>query len=397
MVLHNPVLRSSNAPEVRGACSADGIPSDGVGIPNTMISIERQTMDSAPTLADVAEAAGISLKTASRVLNGEASVSKKTRDRVQRAMATLGYRPNQLARGLKARKSAAIGMVVPNFSDPFTATAIQAVQQVARSKGYVVIVASSGGDEELERSELESLISRQVDGLIIAPADGRTNTIKDTLPSHLPVVTFDQVVRGSDYGSVTVDNRHSAQMATEHLISHGLRRIAAIGARPQLYTCAERVTGYRRAMLRSSLEPRVCLLEHESMLSARWLSEHVFGTSRVEAIFSLNWVCTMLILRALHRLGRKIGPELPFLAFDEFDLAETIAPGITVVQQPTELIGKTAATLLFERIKGNHSDPRNVMLRTQLVIRGSCGCNVANYSGDDQADLAASPAHATPA
>jgi LacI family transcriptional regulator len=354
-------------------------------------------MDRVPTLADVAQTAGISQKTASRVLNGEPYVSEKTRNLVQRAITRLGYRPNQMARGLKARKSAAIGMVVPNLSDPFTATAIQAVQQVARSNGYVVIVTSSGGDEESERSEIETLVSRQVDGLIIAPADGRTNTISVGLPRDLPIVTFDQTVRGADFDSVTVNNRRSAQLATEHLIAHGLRRIVAIGARPQLYTCAKRVAGYRKAMLRSSLKPCVGLVEHESMLTPDWLAEYVFGTYQTEAIFSLNWVCSMLILRGLHRLGRKIGPELAFLAFDEFDLAETIAPGITVIQQPTELIGTTAAKLLFERVKGEvDSDRRNVVLRTQLLIRASCGCGAKDHFDPVENDLVGAPSFETP-
>lgn len=346
-------------------------------------------MNRAPTLADVARSSGVSLKTASRVLNEEPSVSHKTRARVQRAMTRLGYRPNQMARGLKARKSAAVGMVVPNLSDPFTATTIQAVQQVARANGYVVMVASSGGDEETERSELETLVSRQVDGLIIAPANGGTDTLTRILPRNLPAVAFDQVVRGADCDSVTVDNRRSAQLATEHLIEHGLRRIVAIGARPKLYTCAERVAGYRKAMLHSSLEPRVCSVEHESMLTPGWLAEKVFGAHRAEAIFSLNWVCSMSILRGLHRLGRKIGPELPFLAFDEIDLAETFAPGITVIQQPTELIGTTAAKLLFERLDGKaDAERRNIVLRTQLIVRGSCGCSAEHWSENNELELA---------
>lgn len=346
-------------------------------------------MERAPTLADVARASGISLKTASRVLNGEPSVTQKTRERVQRAMATLDYRPNQMARGLKARKSAAIGMVVPNLSDPFTASAIQAVQQVARANGYVVIVTSSGGDKETERSELETLVSRQVDGLIIAPADGQIDTITAILPRDLPIVTFDQPIRGAYCDSVTVDNLRSAHLATEHLIEHGYRRIVAIGARPELYTCAERVAGYRKAMLRCSLDPLVCSVEHESMLTPAWLAEHVFGEFAAEAIFSLNWVCSMHILRGLHHLGRKIGPDLAFLAFDEFDLAETVAPGITVIQQPTKLIGTTVAKLLFERLMGEAgSDRCNVVLRTQLLIRASCGCSPKDDFGGSGAALA---------
>ena len=236
----------------------------------------------------------------------------------------LGYRPNELARGLKAQRSAAIGMIVPNLADPFTANAVNAVQEVARANGYVVILASSGGDLDVERSEIVSLVGRQIDGLIVAPADSRTDSFSDFIPDNVPAVTFDQLVRNPDLDSVTVTNRRSAREATSHLVSHGLRRIVAIGARPHLYTCRERVAGYRAGIKAGSLEPRVCLVEHESMLTAAWLDENVLRLQKADAILTLNWVCTILTLRALRELGKTAGRDIPMLSFDDFDLAYTL-------------------------------------------------------------------------
>jgi LacI family transcriptional regulator len=144
------------------------------------------------------------------VLNNE-RVSEDKVVRVRAAMERLGYRPNELARGLKAQRSGAIGMIVPNLSDPFTANAVNAVQDVARRHGYVVILASSGGDVEVERSEIVSLVSRQIDGLIVAPADSRTDSFTDIIPRGLHAVTFDQRLRNADLDSVTVTNRRSAK------------------------------------------------------------------------------------------------------------------------------------------------------------------------------------------
>src|SRR6185312_1841697 len=124
----------------------------------------------------------------SRVLNSETGIATATAKRVRIVMARLGYRPNELARGLKGRRSAAIGMVVPNLADPFNASAAQAVQEVARKNGHIVILTSSGGDELLEREELETLVRRQVDGLIIAPADGRNNAVESFMAANIPVV-----------------------------------------------------------------------------------------------------------------------------------------------------------------------------------------------------------------
>jgi LacI family transcriptional regulator len=327
-----------------------------------------------PTLVDVAREAGVSLKTASRVLNRSKNVSQEKAAKIRTVMERLGYRPNELARGLKAKRSAAIGMIVPNLSDPFFANAVHAVQEVARVNGYVVILASSGGEVGLERSEIEGLVGRQIDGLVVAPIDSRTDSFSDIIPAGVHAVTFDQLLRNADLDSVTVTNRKSAREATEHMLGHGLRRLVAIGARPYLYTCRERVAGYRAGMKGASLEPRVCIVEHESSLVAEWLAKEVFGAHNADAIFSLNWVCTMLILRGLRQLGKKAGRDIPMFSFDDFELADMLTPGLSVVQQPAEMLGREAANLLFERLRGNVGHRRSVVLPTNLIVRQSCGC-----------------------
>ena len=328
----------------------------------------------APTLVDVAREADVSLKTASRVLNNSKNVSKDKAVRVREAMQRLGYRPNELARGLKAQRSAAIGMIVPNLSDPFTANAVHGLQEVARANGYAVILANSGGDVDVERSEVQTLVGRQIDGLVIAPADSRKDSFSDIIPTGVHVVTFDQLVANHKFDSVTVTNRLSAQEATEHLAGHGLRRIVAIGARPHLYTCKQRVAGYRAGMKAASLQPRICLVEHESSLTARWLSEEVFQNQKADAIFTLNWVCTMLTLRGLRQLGKIAGRDVPLFSFDDFDLADMLTPALSVVQQPAEMLGREAARLLFERLAGSGGKSRTLVVPTNLIIRQSCGC-----------------------
>ena len=327
-----------------------------------------------PTLVDVAREAGVSLKTASRVLNRSKNVSQEKADKIRDVMERLGYRPNELARGLKAKRSAAIGMIVPNLSDPFFANAVHAVQEVARENGYVLILASSGGEVALERSEIEGLVGRQIDGLVVAPVDSQVDTFSDILPTGVHAVTFDQVLRNADLDSVTVTNRKSAREATEHMAGHGLQRIVAIGARPHLYTCRERVAGYRAGMKKAALQPRVCLVKHESLLVAEWLAEEVFRQQNADAILSLNWVCTMLTLRALRQLGKKAGRDIPMFSFDDFELADMLTPGLSVVQQPVEMLGREAAKLLFERLRGRGGRSHAVVLPTSLIVRQSCGC-----------------------
>ena len=327
------------------------------------------------TLVDVARESGVSLKTASRVLNGEPYVNEKTAVKIREVMARLGYRPNELARGLKAGKSVAIGMIVPNLSDPFTANAVKAVQEVARANNHIVILASSGGFADIERSEIRSLIGRQIDGLVISPADSRQDNVSDAIPPGIHVVTFDQPIHRAGFDSVTIPNRHSAKEATQHLLDHGYKRIVAIGARPPLYTCSERIAGYRAAMKKAGLESRECLVKHENLLTPEWLSEMVFKRHKADAVICMNWVCTMLTLRGMREIHKRFGHDVPFLSFDDFDLADMMSPSLSVVRQPAEAFGAEAARLLFQRIRGNGKEgPQSIILPTQLILRESCGC-----------------------
>lgn len=329
------------------------------------------------TLLDVAKEAGVSIKTASRALNDSPELRPATAARVHEVMDRLGYLPNELARGLKSKRSAAIAMIAPNLGDPFTATAVQAAQDVAKEHGYVVILATSGGDVGLEESELQAMMSRQVDGIILISANWAKSALKTSITSRIPVVVFDEPVRGAEVDTITVTNRKAAREATDHLLAHGHRNILAIGARPNLFTCAERVAGYRMAMKNAGLEPFELLVTHENDLTPELLSSLFLGPRPVEAIFSLNWVCSVGVLRGLKALKKNIPKDVALISFDDFDLAEMIPPGLTVVRQPTKELGRRAAESLFDRLKkGKAPAARKITLPTEFIIRGSCGCTI---------------------
>lgn len=337
-------------------------------------SIMRKTNN--PTLVDVAREANVSLKTASRVLNGAPGLASATAKRVRSVMFRIGYRPNELARSLKGGKSAAIGMVVPNLADPFSASAVQAVQEVARKNGHVVIITSSGGNEAVEREVLETLVRRQVDGLIIAPADGRQNTAEPSVSANIPMVTFDRPFSNTDIDSVTVTNREAVREATEHLLSHGYRRILAVGARPHLYTGSERIAGYVSVMKRAGLAQDMYLVENETELDPDAIRKLLKpGRNRIQAILTLNGITTMVVLGILRQLGIRVGIDIALISFDDFQLAEILTPSLTVVRQPAAELGRRAAELLFTRMASKKPLSRqNVVLSTTFHIRESCGC-----------------------
>jgi len=327
------------------------------------------------TLVDVAREAGVSLKTASRVLNREVSVSGSTLERVQSAMARLSYRPNELARGLKARRSATIGMVVKNLADPFASNAVKAVQEVARANGYIVILASSGWDPDMERSEVESLMRHQVEGLIISPVGSPKSTFLDIIPPDFHVVTLDQPILKATFDSVMIDNRRSAGNAVQHLTEHGYERILALSTRPWLYTSMERIAGYTDAMRKAGFKSRVAVVEHESSITKEWLDEVLLREHKANALISMNWVCTVAALRGLKQNGKRLGKDVAFISFDDFDMADMIQPTVSAVRQPTDDFGYEAAELLFQRLRQTGPETRrSIVLPTMFIPRESCGC-----------------------
>ncbi len=328
------------------------------------------------TLADVARKATVSIKTASRVLNEESSVSSKTAARVRTAMARLGYQPNELARGLKSRRSTTIGIIVKNLSDPFVSSAVKAVARVASANGFMVVLASSGGNPDVERSAVENLIRRQVDGLVISPIGTPRSNFADLIPAGLNVITLDQPIHKSAFDSVMIDNRRSSENAVQHLLSHGYRRIVALGILPHLHTTSQRIAGYRDAMQAAGVEARTGIADHEGMITPSWIRDALFDGNRADAVICMNWVCTMSTLRGLKQLHKCLIKDVAFLSFDDFDLADTMTPTISAVRQPTEAFGYESARLLFERIKGEFTGrARSIILPTELILRESCGCS----------------------
>jgi LacI family transcriptional regulator len=216
---------------------------------------------------------------------------------------------------------------------------------------------------------------RQIDGILLVAANSRKSNIKLFLDKNVPVVVFDEPIRGEKIDSITVTNAKGTREATEHLLGHGYRRILAIGARPNLFTCTERFAGYRSAMKEAGVETMELALQHESELTPEKLAAFLSGPKAVDAILTLNWVCTMLTLRALKVLNKTIAKDVALISFDDFELADMISPGLTVVRQPTRELGHQAAKILFARMEDKSgAKPRKLILSTEFIIRGSCGC-----------------------
>ena len=286
-----------------------------------------------------------------------------------------------MARSLLAGTDTADGFVVDSIADPFFAKCAEAAGAVARSHDCLLIVAVSGNQVGAERSSIEVLMRHRPDGLLIVPANSQNRALAEFLQElPVPAVTFDRPLRASGCASVLTDNLVSARTAVEHLIAHGHKRILCCGGEPDLYTIRERVAGYRVAMEEASLP---CLLDtaacEDQAAAETLLRRHLGGPDAPEALFTLKNSATVAVFEALQAMRVRVPQKLALLGFDDFELAGTLRPALSVVQQPIEAVARRAAELLMAEIDkpataAKPAAKRPLVLASTLVVRASCGC-----------------------
>lgn len=327
----------------------------------------------AARMSDVARLAGVSTMTVSRALSGSTTVSEELRQRVLHAAAALEYTPNEIARSLREQRSRQIGIIVPNLVEPFYAMCAHAAGEVAKRHAYSVVLSTSNEDPRAEFEQVCQMQRRHVAGLVVIPAAGKTLL---TLPQAqaLPVVLVDRPGNADRFDSVLVDNLGGARRGMQHLLGLGHRRIVFVGMRQKVYTQQRRSMGYAAGMREAGLKPSVARLSRvldESVTTVRQL------LSRREpptALFCANQLVAHHMLHALKALGHAPPQPVALISFDDFEMADLMHPGVTVIRLPVEEMSRQAAEMLFARLAGDRqAAPRQVVLPVELVVRGSCG------------------------
>ncbi|WP_234316384.1 MULTISPECIES: LacI family DNA-binding transcriptional regulator [unclassified Streptomyces] len=323
-----------------------------------------------PTMKDVAARAGVGLKTVSRVVNGEPGVTPDTERRVQEAIDALGFRRNDSARVLRKGRTASIGLVLEDLADPFYGPLSRAVEEVARAHGALLINGSSAEDPEREQELVLALCARRVDGLVVIPAGDDHRYLEPELKAGVATVFVDRPAGRIDADVVLSDSFGGARDGVAHLIAHGHRRIGFIGDMPRIHTAAERLRGYRAAMEDAGItvaDGWMSLGVTDPERVRRAAEEMLAGSSPVTAIFAGNNRVTVTVVRVLAELGRPVA----LVGFDDFELADLLRPGVTVVAQDAAALGRTAAERLFRQLDGGPLGPERIDLPTRLIQRGS--------------------------
>lgn len=329
------------------------------------------------TIREVAKAAGASVSTISAALNNSDYVSSQTRTRIEEAIKKLGYRPNDLARGLRLQKTHTIAIVVPDLSNHFYIEVVRGAKDYSASANYTVLIGDSRESWEEERNYLDSFHRRRVDGVVRVPAiDAPAGKAKAVL-GNLPVVYADRYPMPRDpyIGRVGVDNRRAADSATRYLLSLGHREIGIITGDPSSGTSVDRLEGFLQALRSAKIRPDRTMIHkgHNDMESGHFHAMQLLTrTDRPTAIFCTNNMMALGALAAIQEIGLACPEDISLLGFDDFYWATLLRPRLTVVRQPAREVGMIAARMLIDHIEGRPSVPTPALLATQLIVRDSC-------------------------
>lgn len=323
------------------------------------------------TLGMVAERAGVSPSTVSRILNGTAVVSEDKRKAVERAIAKLGFAPNPVARGLAGGRTLSIGVVTQAIDSPFYGSALRGIEEALGDAGYSPLFMSGHWRADEEARCIDVLRMRRVDGLIVLT--GRlSNTALRTAARSLPVVVTGRSLKAQNLVSLDFDNREGARLATEHLIGLGHRRIAFIAGDPQHPDAVERHMGYELALKAAGLrlDPKLVLpgdFNEQSGLQA--IDKLLARRARFSAIFAANDQMAFGAMLGLYRRAQRVPDDVSLVGFDDVAGASYMVPGLTTVHNPIHEIGQLAARSVLSLLAGER--PALEVPAPRLVVRES--------------------------
>jgi DNA-binding LacI/PurR family transcriptional regulator len=340
------------------------------------------------TLADVAREAGVVAMTASRAINESGYVSQEVRERVLAAARKLNYRPNMLARSLKGQRLKAVGIMLPDIANPFSAELVEGMKDVLEPEGYTPFIALAGRGVDHERAGLQSFVDHRVDGLLVATlrTDAGDDLLRDLLAQGIPMVTVGREVKDTQVDCVTADHWKGGFDVTMHLIGLGHRLIAFVGIAAEDALGLRRYQGYRAALEKAAMNvgteytvgpvhaPAFATQDdgYEGMMRLTKLAE------LPTAVLARNDSAAIGVLRAAHTLGMKVPEDLSVAGFDNIPLAAFWTPALTTVAQPIREQGKLAARILLDKIEGKSTAVGETRtMECELVVRESTGkCRV---------------------
>ncbi|CAI8827380.1 DNA-binding transcriptional dual regulator RbsR [Pseudomonas sp. IT-347P] len=325
------------------------------------------------TIKDVAALAGISYTTVSHVVNNTRPVSQEVRLKVEAAIKSLDYVPSAVARSLKAKTTATIGLLVPNSLNPYFAELARGIEDYCERNGYCVILCNSDDNPDKQRSYLRVLLEKRIDGLIVASAGGDSGLAQGLAGVKTPMVIVDRGLDGVDADLVRIDHEYGAYLATRHLLELGHRDIATIGGPVSTSVAQMRLAGYCRALKEAGIEVR-----QERMLESDFTSTGGYNAAAIllehnppSAIFAGNDMIGIGVLRAAAERNVRVPSELSVIGFDDIQMSRYVYPALTTVGQSILQLGEMAAEVLLRRIATPNLGTDQRIVTPSIVLRES--------------------------
>lgn len=326
------------------------------------------------TMKDVAERAGVSASTVSHVINGTRRVSDGARKGVLSAIEELGYRPNLVAKGLKTRRTYTVGLLISDIQNPFFTSVVRGVEDVALSRGYHLFLCNTDEDPAREDEYITELASKRVDGLIVASSAPRHNHASRLREENAPFVFMDREVEGVDADAIRVDNRMGMRLIAEHLLGLGHERIAMISGPLDRASGHERYRGLKDALadMGSELDGALVRFGDFRTSSGREGATDLLTISPPPtALVTANNQMTLGALLSIREMELRIPEDISVVGFDDAEWAPLVSPPLTALAQPTYELGVRAMMLLLERIEDPDRDMERLLLKPELIVRGS--------------------------
>ena len=328
-------------------------------------------------LNKVAEKAGVSIATVSRVINNSPNVNPETRIKVQQIIKELKYTPNRVAKRLRNRNASSnlLGVLIPDIQNPFYVEVLRGIEDIAYANKYAIIMCNFSQDEKKQQLYLDILQSESVDGLIAAPTSEHDQKVVQLVKSGLPIVCVDRGLADVEVDVVLVENKQGAFQAVNHLAKAGYKRIAYISGLSQIPSSQQREQGYIKALEDNGITIDRSLIKygdsrHES--GVKLCKELLDLPNPPDAIFTGNNLITLGALETIHNNNLRIPEDIAIVGFDDMYWSISLNPPLTAVRQPAYEIGRRAAEQLISRISDPSRPAISMILKTELMIRNSC-------------------------
>jgi LacI family transcriptional regulator len=326
------------------------------------------------TSADVARLAGVSAGTVSHVLSGAKRVRPETRQAVEQAMAELGFRPSGLGRALARNSASAVGMIVPDITNPFFAELSLLVEQELSKRNFALLLANTTGDPDLEKQYLEDFVERGLDGIMFVAGDGTDGGLTLALSQFTPIVLIDRTVSGWTGDEVHSDAAAGARMIAAHLSELGHRRIAYLGADEAISTARMRGDALRAALADVAIELVVETTGSFELAEAPGRAEAILrDAENFTAVVAANDLLAISAAFVALRRGFHIPRDLTIIGYDDIPFSELVTPSLTTVRQARDQMAADAVRLLMEQVDGLERPAQQIEVRPELIVRGSSG------------------------